>query len=155
VVSAPILTVGIILLPIAIIAYNFPLSVTLADTTVNLTIPETVAFCASWAGQFGQILAQVVLVCSEYNNLLMGIYGAVLLGIALIIVGLVKKSKKIWICEHCNYALTSEVELINHKNEKHLDKSQFVCEHCDFIAITEKALWNHYDNKHPDKKKWE
>jgi len=93
-----IIGIGIIFLIIAFIGYTTPISVTLADTTVNLTIPKVVAFCDSGVGQFSQMLAQVVLVCSEHKNFMMGIYGSVLLGIVLIIVGAVvsgeKKSKK-------------------------------------------------------------
>jgi len=93
-----IIGIGIIFLIIAVAGYTTPISVTLADTTVNLTIPKVVAFCDSGLGQFSQMLAQVVLVCSEHKNFMMGIYGSVLLGIILIIVGAVvsgeKKSKK-------------------------------------------------------------
>ena len=59
-----------------------------------------------------------------------------------------------WVCEHCNWATTTEADLINHKNEKHLDKSPYVCEHCEFIGKTEEELWDHYNDKHPGKKKW-
>ena len=80
---------GILLLFLAIVGYILPMSVTLADTTVNLTIPKVVAFCNSGLGQFSQMLPQVVMVCSEHNNLLYGIYGAGVLGVILIIVGVV------------------------------------------------------------------
>ena len=86
--------IGIIFLIIAVAFYTTPISVTLAGTTVNLTIPKVVAFCDSGLGQFAQMPPQVVMVCSEYNNFLMGIYGSVLLGIILIIVGAVVSGKK-------------------------------------------------------------
>ena len=89
-----IIGIGIFFLIIAIIGYNVPISITLADTTVNLTIPQVVAFCDSGLGQIGQMLAQVALVCSEYNNFMMGIYGSGLLGIILIIVGSVTGKKE-------------------------------------------------------------
>ncbi len=85
---------GILLILLGIVGYTLPFNVTLADTTVNLTIPKVVAFCDSGFGQFSQMLPQVVMVCSEYNNLLMGIYGAGILGIILIAVGATKSGKK-------------------------------------------------------------
>jgi len=89
-----LVALGIFLIIIAILAYTVSLSITLADTTVNLTIPQVVAFCNSGLGQFAQLSPQVVMVCSEYNNFLMGIYGFGLLGIILIIVGAVSDRKK-------------------------------------------------------------
>jgi len=89
-----IIGIGIFFLIIAIIGYNVPLPITLADTNANLTIPQVVAVCDSGLGQLGQMLAQVAMVCSEYNNFMMGIYGSVLLGIVLIIVGAVVSGKK-------------------------------------------------------------
>ena len=82
-----VVALGITLLLIAILGYIVPISVTLADTTVNLTIPKVVAFCNSGFGQLSQMLPQVVMVCSEYNNFLIGIYGAGVIGVILIIVG--------------------------------------------------------------------
>ena len=93
-----------------------------------------VAFCNSGAGQFSQMLPQVVMVCSEYKNLMMGIYGSALLGILLIIVGVAKPSKskgkkdahhetrKEWICEHCDFKSKEEVDLIGHYKEQHADE---------------------------------
>ena len=89
-----IIGIGIIFLIIAVIGYNTPISITLADTTVNPTIPQMVAFCDSGVGQFAQMSPQVVMVCSEYNNFMMGIYGSGLLGIILIIVGSVTGKKE-------------------------------------------------------------
>jgi len=89
-----IIGIGIFFLIIAIIGYNVPISVTLADTTANITIPKVVAFCDSGFGQFGQMLAQVAMVCLESNNFLMGIYGSGIIGIILIIVGSVLKGNK-------------------------------------------------------------
>jgi len=150
-----IIGIGIFFLIIAIIGYNVPLPITLADTTTNLTIPKVVAFCDSGLGQLGQMLAQVAMVCSEYNNFMMGIYGSVLLGIILIIVGSVTgKKKKSAVCSYCNFVAKSENELLEHKSKNHLDKSPYKCEHCDFIGITEEILWNHYNDKHPNEKKW-
>jgi len=86
--------IGVILITLAFFGYFIPMSVTLADTTVNLTIPKVVAFCDSGFGQIGQMLAQVVMVCSEYKNFLMGIYGSGVVGVILIIVGAVIPGKK-------------------------------------------------------------
>jgi len=151
-----IIAIGIFFLIIAIIGYNVPISVKLADTTTNLTIPQVVAFCDSGFGQIGQMLAQVVMVCSEYKNFLIGIYGSGVLGVILIIVGAIVsgKKKETGACQYCNYVTTSETGLLRHKAENHLDKSPYKCEHCDFIGITEEVLWNHYNDKHPNEKKW-
>jgi len=84
---------GILLIFLGIVGYSIPMSITLADTTVELTIPKVVAFCDSGLGQLAQMSPQVVMVCSEHNNLLYGIYGAGVLGVILIIVGAVVPSK--------------------------------------------------------------
>jgi len=81
--------VGILFFLSAIIGYTVPISFTLADETMSATIPQMVAFCESGLGQFAQLSPQVVMVCSEYNTFMLGIYGAGLLGIILIIVGAV------------------------------------------------------------------
>jgi len=87
-------TVGALLLIVAIIGYYVPTSVTLADTTVNLTILQVVAFCESGLGSLAQLSPQVVMVCSQYNTFMFGIYGAGLIGIILIIVGAVTGKDK-------------------------------------------------------------
>ncbi len=117
---------GIIFLIIAVIGYSTPISITLADTTVNTTIPKIVAFCDSGVGQFAQMSPQVVMVCSEYNNFMMGIYGSGLLGIILIIVGAIYTTKKsIYFCEHCKFAASTEAELYNHSVKEHNDELGF------------------------------
>ena len=88
------ITIGFLLIIGAVAGYMIPISVTLADTTVNLTIPKVVAFCDSGFGQIGQMLAQVVMVCSEFKNFLMGIYGAGIGGVILIIVGAILPGEK-------------------------------------------------------------
>src|SRR3989304_2160241 len=84
-----IIGIGVVLIVLAVAGYITPLSVTLADTTVNLTIPQVVSFCDSGFGQISQMLAQVVMICSEYKNFMMGIYSAGIIGIILIIVGII------------------------------------------------------------------
>jgi len=147
---------GLIFLIIGFAGYTTPISVTLADTTVNITIPKVVAFCDSGIGQFSQMLAQVVLVCSEHKTFLIGIYGSGLVGIILVIVGAVTRPKKSdkYSCQYCNFVGTTEGELLKHKAERHLEKSPYTCGHCDFVGNTEEVLWNHYDEKHPNEKKW-
>jgi len=118
-----IIGIGIIFLIIAVIGYDTPISITLAGTTVNPTIPQMVAFCDSGVGQFAQMSPQVVMVCSEYNNFMMGIYGSGLLGIILIIVGAIYTTKKsIYLCDHCKFAASTEAELYNHSVKEHKDE---------------------------------
>jgi len=88
------ITIGFLLIIGTVAGYMIPMSVTLADTTVNLTIPKVVAFCDSAYGQIGQWLAQVVMVCSEFNNFLIGIYGAGIGGVILVIVGAILPGEK-------------------------------------------------------------
>ena len=92
--NAQVATAGLILLALGVLGYFVPISVTLADTTVNLTIPKVVAFCESGLGQFAQLSPQVVMVCNDYKNFMLGIYGSGILGIILIIVGAVKSGSK-------------------------------------------------------------
>jgi len=93
--NGQILAIGLLLIILGFIAYITPLNVTLAENaTVNLSIPKVVAFCDSGLGQFAQISYEVVLVCSEFKNFLIGIYGAGLIGIILLIIGVTKSDKK-------------------------------------------------------------
>ena len=87
------IALGVSFLIISIFGYNLPIQVTLAETTGNIPIPKVVAFCDSEMGEFSQIIVQVAIVCSQYNDLMMGIYGSGILGIILIIVGAVIPSK--------------------------------------------------------------
>ena len=87
-------TIGALLLIAGVIGYFIPMPVTMADTTVNLTIPQVVAFCDSGLGSLAQLSPQVVMVCSQYNTFMFGIYGAGLIGIILIIVGAVTGGTK-------------------------------------------------------------
>jgi len=92
--NGQILAIGLLLIILAVAGYITPMSVTLADTTVNLTIPKVVAFCDSGIGQFSQMLPQVVMVCSQFNTFMFGIYGAGLIGLGLLIGGAVMKQTK-------------------------------------------------------------
>ncbi len=88
---------GILLIFLGIVGYNLPLGNTAADPNTTLTIPVAVGICNSAMGQLGQAYSgEAVKTCSEWNNLLYGIYGAGVLGVILIIVGAVKpgSSKK-------------------------------------------------------------
>jgi len=158
---AELIGIGFVFIIIAFIAYNYPLSdTTMGGQTISVTIPQAVGICNSAMGQLGQAYSvEAVKTCSEYNMLIIGIYGSGLLGIILIIVGVVKKpkhtpQKSSQVCEYCNYIPKSEIDFLEHNAKNHLDKSPYKCEHCDFIGITEEILWNHYNDNHPDKKKW-
>ena len=123
----------------------------------EITIPEIHDLCASGLGQLGQAFSgDIQKACSEFRIVTYGIYGSGIIGLILIIVGAVVPGKnRTWICEFCNYAASTEAEMINHKNQKHLAKSsEYTCEHCDFIGRTEEELWDHYNDKHPKEKKW-
>jgi len=86
---------GILLLIISIIGYNIPLGATEADPNTSLTIPVAAGICNSAMGQLGQAFSgEAVKTCSEWNNLLYGIYGAGMLGLLLIISGAVIPGKK-------------------------------------------------------------
>lgn len=147
-----LVALGVFFLVSAIVGYIVPVN------DEGWTIPDVSALCNSGMGQLGQAFSgDVVKVCSEYDIMLMGVYGSGVLGIILLVVGVVIPStskEQSLICKYCNFIALSEVELLKHNSEKHLDKSPYVCEHCDFIGITEEILWNHYNDIHPDKKKW-
>ena len=149
--KAVIYVTGIVLVSIALIGYVIPVD-------EGYSIPEVVALCNTDMGQLGQAFSgDIVKACSEFNGLLIGVYGAAILGSVLMIVGAIipESSKKNKLtCSYCNFVAMSEPELQKHNLENHLDKSPYVCEHCDFVAITEEILLNHYNDKHPDKKKW-
>ena len=80
---------GFVLIILAVAGYITPLPFTLAGETMSSTIPRMVAVCDSGLGQFAQLSPEMAILCSEYKNYMMGIYGAGLLGIILIIVGAV------------------------------------------------------------------
>jgi len=85
---------GILLIVLAVAGYITPFSFTLAGETLSNTVPNVVAFCESGLGQFAQLSPEMVRLCSEYNTLMLGIYGSGLLGIILIIVGAAKGDSK-------------------------------------------------------------
>ncbi len=107
-------------------------------------------------GSLAQLNERNQEVCAENRMYLWGAVALGIVGIGLLVGGAVMPSKKrTWICEFCNYATSTEAEMINHKNQKHLAKSSaYVCEHCDFFSKTEEELWDHYNENHPKEKKW-
>ncbi len=133
-----VITVGGLLLLVAIIAYYFPIPFTLAGETVSNTIPNVVAFCESGIGQFAQLSPEIVKICSEFNTFMLGIYGSGLLGIILIIVGAAvpssnqrvvevyhetpQETRKEWNCEHCDFKSEEEMDLIEHYKKQHADE---------------------------------
>ena len=79
---------GIIFLGLAIIGYIFPID-------DGYSIPQVVGLCNSGMGQVGQAFSgEIVKGCSEFNGLLMGVYGSGVIGIVLLIVGAVIPEKK-------------------------------------------------------------
>ena len=143
---------GIILLILAIAGYFIPIS---GDGHTAFQDDE---ICSSGGANqmalaFG--LTGIQQACQLAKLITFGIYGSGIIGLILIIVGAVVPSKnRTWICEFCNYAASTEAEMINHKNRKHLEKkSGYICEHCAFIGRTEGELLDHYNDKHPKEKK--
>jgi len=122
----------------------------------EMTIPELHDLCSSGLGQLGQAFSgDIQKGCSEIRIVAYGIYGSGIIGLILIIVGAVVPGKnRTWTCKFCNYATSTEAEMINHKNRKHLEKTGYICEHCAFIGRTEGELLDHYNDKHPNEKKW-
>ncbi len=108
--------IGVILITLAFFSYFIPISFTLADETMSATVPQMVAFCESGIGQFAQLSPEIVKICSEFNTLMLGIYGSGLLGIILIIVGAAKGDSK----EKILHVDTGEVK---ERSTKEHDKS--------------------------------
>jgi len=118
-----IIGIGVILLLIAMMAFFIPIFHT------GFTIPMANDLCTQdmvqWALLYTQA-TEALQACNMFKVATFAIYGISLIGIALIIVGAVKKS----------------------------EKPRYTCGHCDFIGKTEEGLWDHYNEKHPDEKKW-
>jgi len=130
--------IGVLLIVLPVVGYFIPIPFTLAGETVSNTIPNVVAFCESGIGQFAQLSPEIVKICSEFNTLMLGIYGSGLFGIILIIVGAVvpssnqrvvevyhetpQETRKEWNCEHCDFKSEEEVDLIEHYKKQHADQ---------------------------------
>jgi len=84
-----IVAVGIFFLIIAVIGYIFPFQDTTSpDPAATETIPQAVRVCNSEMGQLAQSYsAEISKICSDYNVMIMGVYGSGILGLILIIVG--------------------------------------------------------------------
>jgi putative membrane protein len=83
VVNIAIISVGCLLLVIAVVGYITPFN-------MGWTIPGIDAICSGDMGQLGQTLsAEIQQGCSDYKLATLGIYGLGLVGIILIIVGAV------------------------------------------------------------------
>ncbi len=132
--ASPFIWVGILFLVLAVIGHIFPVSDTTMDgQAISVTIPEAIGICDSAMSQMGQAYsAEAVKTCSEYRNLMMGLYGSALLGILLVIVGVAKPSKS--------------------KGKK--NESEYTCGYCKYVAKSERELYNHsldceaYKEKH-------
>ena len=150
--KSEVITVGGVLLFIAAVGYFWQLD-------SGYTFPQVHQVCISEIGQIAQYWfggdEDARKICNHVQMVTFGIYGSGIIGLILIIVGAVVPGKnRTWICEFCNYAASTEAEMINHKNRKHLEKkSGYICEHCAFIGRTEGELLDHYNDKHPEKKK--
>lgn len=94
-VNSTIIIVGISLLIIAVSIYVMPINdVTTEGYPITVTVPLAVGICNSDMGQLGQVYNfEVAKSCSMYNLMSLGMYGSGIAGIALIIVGAIKKSK--------------------------------------------------------------
>jgi len=87
---------GTFFLIIAIIGYIFPFQDTTSpDPAAAESIPQAVRACNSEMGQLAQSFsAEISKICSDYNVMIMGVYGSALLGLILIVVGSVVPGKK-------------------------------------------------------------
>ena len=90
-----IIAVGTFFLIIAVIGYIFPFQDTTSpDPAATETIPQAVRVCNSEMGQLAQSFsAEISKLCSDYNVMIMGVYGSGILGIILIVVGAVVSRK--------------------------------------------------------------
>jgi len=90
-----IIGIGIFFLIIAIIGYIFPFQDTTSpDPAATETIPQAVRVCNSEMGELAQSFsAEISKICSDYNVMIMGVYGSGILGIILIVVGAVVSRK--------------------------------------------------------------
>jgi len=91
-----IIAVGTFFLIIVLIGYTFPFQDTTSpDPAATETIPQAVRVCNSEMGQLAQSYsAEISKICSDYNVMIMGVYGSGILGIILIVVGSVVPGKK-------------------------------------------------------------
>lgn len=118
-----IVTIGIILLFLGIIAFFWPIP------DVGFTIPQANDVCTTdlmqWALMYtGDV--ESLQACNMIGAMTFGIYGISLIGIILIIVGIAYTSKKsIYFCEHCKFAASTEAELYNHSVKEHNDELGF------------------------------
>ncbi len=90
--GAGIFVVGGVLLVIAALGYVIPIA-----GEEGYSLPQVVGLCNSGMGQLGQAFSgDIVKACSDYNVMIIGVYGSGVLGVILMIVGAVKpeSSKK-------------------------------------------------------------
>ena len=80
---------GLSLIALGVLGYFIP------ATPTGLTVLEVTDLCESGMGQLGQTFSgDVQKICREYSYLMYGIYGSVIIGIILMIVGAVKSGSK-------------------------------------------------------------
>ena len=97
----------------------------------GFTAPQIHEFCSSdlvqWALLFDEE-GDLIQKCNEWSIVTTAIYGFVIVGIIVIIVGAVKKSQSVYFCRHCKFAASTEAELYNHSVKEHNDESRFAGE---------------------------
>jgi len=82
--NAQVATLGLILLALGVLGYFIPVPPT------PFTIPQVNDACDSGMGQLGQTFSgDLQKICREYGYLMYGVYGSVIIGIILMIIGAV------------------------------------------------------------------
>ncbi len=116
---------GIILMIIGMVGFFYPIG------DKGFTAPQIHEFCSSdlvqWALLFDEE-GDLIQKCNEWSIVTTAIYGFVIVGIIVIIVGAVKKSQSVYFCRHCKFAASTEAELYNHSVKEHNDESRFAGE---------------------------
>jgi len=111
---------GIILMIIGMVGFFYPIG------DKGFTAPQIHEFCTTDWVQFALMFDQegdLRQLCNTFSIMTTAIYGFVIVGIILIIVGAVKKPKKsIYFCGHCKFAASTEAELYNHSVKEHNDE---------------------------------
>ncbi len=120
---------GIILVLLGLVAYFIPIG------DEGFTAPQIHQICSNDWVQFGLMFdteGNLRQLCNTFSIITTAIYGLVVVGIVLFIVGALKKGKP----------------------EYKKQPGGYICEHCNFIGKTEVELLDHYTDAHPNSKKW-
>jgi hypothetical protein len=90
----------------------------------NLTIIEINNLCTSGIGFLAQAFSpEIVDACSEIKLISYAIYGSIVIGIILFVVGALVTNNKnsLYFCKHCKLAFTDLADLYNHSVKEHDD----------------------------------